>query len=1241
MTAFFDGTSCRRLKRRLAILCWCVLFAAAALAGEPTFQQQRQTTMTQNVQQFRAAITAYMNRYAADSTSPNYLGAYGTQVTLGDPALFQTLPQPVGNGQDQEFEVFVFDQAYRTRSYVFGVTYNDLQNDNSRFANGAWFLSNTPQVGQGQFRIDSDFMIGRSEMTGAVDTCWHEAQHALFFRQGGTRQVNDDEDLYLIEHARNATAAMDGRLPGFERALDLAQRAMPPRAAAAQMSRDEEAAIWGDAHRLWNAFLTAWNSSVTDLNDAQRAEYRRLTGVQIPTTDELAAFYRNGGCRAIQPPTWVLCAANEMPELVVSIWLDAVSRRMKERDGPHYRFKFDARGSVGAGVFRRPSHGTLTVRPRPGIQAKRAIRNSEDQAISNGPLQDWQLNLRTTPLANSQFFVFDLYGIDPDSVQKPITIQVDVEYTDEPNLPTGQTPYRASRRTVTMEILPPPEWAWPKEKREARRKAAGKETSKAQPRVAPEDQKAESLPQEGWRFSWGPAPAWAIAGFKDNFRREGARKIHEGTTRLGDLKSEGNTTLAWPSATDTALHNIQFGFKDQRGEASRPQAVWKCQCKVQTIEMQDAGFDEFRKRMEDWYRVNYSEPNKTINLPSGPYNYRRDSLSGFPAWVMFSAPDSKWVSSSYGYYECWAVILDQKSKLALSFEWNRTCSADPLFPGNKEEATAFKIARNAEMQAKMVALFKTFRIENTLAKPALNILTPSPWLRVGKPAVIEAELLTPHKPETVQFVWSEMVKAEGKTITVTPEQIGEFLLNVTAKGPDGPIATATRKIVVANVDLKFKLGEPLYVGVPTRCNSSLNVEGPVDKRALFVQWQPHPDVVFDPLEGPGTFSTKATFRRPGRVPVWTILMEKRGDTVATIAESDQTEATVQSPEFRIKLTPEQPYIGEETRARMMTEPAPGKEFIDFRWVPWPGNAQLLSESQDSSEVTFRPMNDRPVKLAAMARTPWFGDDLGDATLTVRAQPYNVTVIGRPTWSPSFATPQPPVPHQHVTFTARVSPAPRSGPCTYAWEVNEDSHLVSVASGNSTTVTRSTPGNCAVKVKVSDRHGNLIGEGAGGIAFVPSPSIPAAKEPKSKAQGPGPAQPFIPENGDYLFCVPPGWEALPPKSGEKGGLFTSPNRGFLLVCPERGQTCPGDFRGQLPGLAKQLAPKTDPGRAQLFHAGEFSGLALPRATASGPAVWDIYVGKGPQYWTFQISALGGTELPPLADVFARMQALKGR
>lgn len=176
-----------------------------------------------------------------------------------------------------------------------------------------------------------------SEYGGLINTCWHEALHAILGQwaldeiepsayadlRSGTNQQEIKEHIYINWAERSVEWI--GELAEFERLV---------RVAAAEQERYRSNGVpinWAIEHYIWRDAWVRWSvlresnfgktgsaaSKIANLTPALRDQFLLYTGIRVPLLDEVVRFYmaggvttdantlRNSGTR-IPVPEWVL-----------------------------------------------------------------------------------------------------------------------------------------------------------------------------------------------------------------------------------------------------------------------------------------------------------------------------------------------------------------------------------------------------------------------------------------------------------------------------------------------------------------------------------------------------------------------------------------------------------------------------------------------------------------------------------------------------------------------------------------------------------------------------------------------------------------------------------------------------------------------------------------------------------------------------------------------------------------------
>lgn len=441
----------------------------------------------------------------------------------------------------------------------------------------------------------------------------------------------------------------------------------------------------------------------------------------------------------------------------------------------------------------------------------------------------------------------------------------------------------------------------------------------------------------------------------------------------------------------------------------------------------------------------------------------------------------------------------------------------------------------------------------TLSPPEL------PKLKIGDTVTVAAEVHNAKAEDSpYTYTWGgtfagtpEESKAKA-SVTIRPDRPGQYELTVGVDGARYGLGWASLKYEVSDVRVAVERvpadAGPVPVGAPAGFTAKLTVDGQPAKGNFVYRWQPHPEAKFDKLDAAAP-DVKAVFSKPGRVGVWVQVLEKRGDSLATVVESAQVEVEVVSPKLELAFEPKDPLVGQDVRARLSVTPE--MKDIDLRWMPLPFNARQGSQSKDGRELSFSLKDDKPTEVKVLARAPGSGAGLGLAQGSVTARKYTVGVQG-----PKVIGPAPKVwkegvglvdagqniaVDQIVEFAADVQPAAASGPVTYQWKVASGPCRVSNPTSREARVTAGEAGTCELSVAVRDRNGVELGTGTG--SFAATVSRDAIKKGQQKAKDAQDAKAKVQAakdkaaKGDYDGAIRDAAEAalLDPANPEAGDL----------------------------------------------------------------------------------------------------------
>lgn len=371
--------------------------------------------------------------------------------------------------------------------------------------------------------------------------------------------------------------------------------------------------------------------------------------------------------------------------------------------------------------------------------------------------------------------------------------------------------------------------------------------------------------------------------------------------------------------------------------------------------------------------------------------------------------------------------------------------------------------------------------------PTIEIVTNPNRKKLKKGEIVEVQAIVKNAEaddEPINFEWTGDHGGKGANVQFIAEKTGKQTLSVVANGAKYRIGSASVEFEIADLKAEIKQITPVTkvaVGTPVSFSAQLLSEGKPASGNYIYRFQPSPEVEFDVNES-AKKQTTAKFNKPGREKVWVVILEQKGDSLETVAESEQIEVEVVEPELKITFDQEKALVGKAVKAKVEVAPADLKN-IDFRWEI-SSNARKTLESNDSKEITFIPQDGKPVTVKVSARVPVSGENLGDQTATITAQSFDVKVdvlgtlgpkpqiwkegVGLVNVDKGIAV------FQNVGLKAVVTPIAEN--LRYKWTLNEDSHFVGSSNSAEIRVNRSQTGTCEASVVVTDKDGIELGRG---------------------------------------------------------------------------------------------------------------------------------------------------------------------
>lgn len=353
---------------------------------------------------------------------------------------------------------------------------------------------------------------------------------------------------------------------------------------------------------------------------------------------------------------------------------------------------------------------------------------------------------------------------------------------------------------------------------------------------------------------------------------------------------------------------------------------------------------------------------------------------------------------------------------------------------------------------------------------------------------------------------SQVLFGSTKTIQLTADvfQSTQIVDNSCKNNPNNPFCVDT-----------INSGEIKQVRIPQEKPGSIYIPSPDDeeidepeKTGYVVRFDSNCKLEFDPAEIEGNaytpYITNVTFNRlDNPVKIWATILEWKEGTLETIGEADVTELEVIPPAFSIQFDPPQnnTKIGQEVRARVISNPGVEKDLIEYRWVE-PTNRKELPDGS----IIFKPEDNKPIPFHVIARVPFYGDTLDDKIKdSYTAGEYIVIakLVGPKfdrdyqEWSAAdkglVTKKKPLITGQQIVAKAEIEDIDLDN-VKYEWHSNDGCSIVGVTSSSDVTVSRSEAGNCTLRVVVYNKDNKRLGED--------SVSFDISEEPQSTKSKPG-------------------------------------------------------------------------------------------------------------------------------------------
>lgn len=272
-----------------------------------------------------------------------------------------------------------------------------------------------------------------------------------------------------------------------------------------------------------------------------------------------------------------------------------------------------------------------------------------------------------------------------------------------------------------------------------------------------------------------------------------------------------------------------------------------------------------------------------------------------------------------------------------------------------------------------------------------------------------------------------------------------------------------------------------------------------------VIWQSDQNLTFNPTTSDdGT--TQVTYDRMGVVKLWCELLKLEGGTYQTVGECEQETITVVAPKFSVTFTPSdgQARVGQEVRARINTQPSVPAKLINYRWLE-PATANRMEYTENAGEIGFRVKDPSTLVFKALARVPYWGDEIGSVDATYTGALYEVKAWvmepgNRPMMWDSKKGGLIPVPRgsyatfERIGLKAEVQGGPAEG-VRWQWSVNGGTSL-SNTSSQTPTVSRSEAGGISAQVVARDSNGFELGRAEVSLSVIEVSDQPPKPAPGS-------------------------------------------------------------------------------------------------------------------------------------------------
>ncbi len=357
--------------------------------------------------------------------------------------------------------------------------------------------------------------------------------------------------------------------------------------------------------------------------------------------------------------------------------------------------------------------------------------------------------------------------------------------------------------------------------------------------------------------------------------------------------------------------------------------------------------------------------------------------------------------------------------------------------------------------------------------------------------------------------WSGNGDAKDNQFTfINSRQPGTHPISITVNDDFGNTSSINCSIVVeaVNIEIIKTLPAPNIIPVGGKASFKAIVKSGVGSASgqFKYLWQPHPEVQFgddkNPLFETTSPETTAIYKRTGKFPMWVQVLKKIGDSYQTVGESNQIMIEVVSPKIKLTADKTNPLVGEKVIISVEEEPKISDDAITF-WWEIRGNADNPGPEPNipnNRKYSFKPKDEKPVKVIAHAKSRYDGSDLGSSEITISPKSYTVQIS-----EPRYLGPKPMIwkcdtqlgghcpglvevsdtqfaVHRDIFMKAIVTPTPDSP--RYKWTVEPAGSCGFPGAGSEIKINCSNTGTYTVKVEVTNAEGIKLGEATRSVSI---------------------------------------------------------------------------------------------------------------------------------------------------------------